>query len=209
MKLIQKRILKGRREFEIIGDSLQVNLRSLGSQKALTISLHVLNPEPVRNPPFIEFRGRINNETMVSLFVDNPDAASCGQFVKALSEGIHAAYRDYTGIRSGPADGAAAANSYDEPPDFGDTVNRPVASSAISVNAESLQSSIDLLRQYLAEDDLDALIESLEGLKAEPGNAARMDDLVAAFDALGPRQGAVLTYAPYIGLLLSDDPFSF
>ena len=33
-----------------------------------------------------------------------------------------------------------------------------------------------------------------------------MPRLVKAFDALGPRQGAVLTYAPYIGILLSYDP---
>ena len=36
---------------------------------------------------------------------------------------------------------------------------------------------------------------------------APLDRLAQAFDDLGPRQGAVLTYAPYVGLLLSDDPF--
>jgi hypothetical protein len=36
-----------------------------------------------------------------------------------------------------------------------------------------------------------------------------MARLVHAFDELGPRQGAVLTYAPYIGVLLSDDPAEY
>ncbi len=58
-------------------------------------------------------------------------------------------------------------------------------------------------------DEIDPLLEALEALKSEPDNASNFDRLVTAFDELGSRQGAVLTYAPYITLLLSDDPFGY
>ena len=55
----------------------------------------------------------------------------------------------------------------------------------------------------------DDLVAALKNLRDEPQNESRYTQLVQAFEQLGPRQGAVLPYAPYIGLLLSDDPFSF
>ena len=209
MKLKQKRFLKGRREFEILEDSLQVRISTLGKDQTLTLSLAVLNPEPVSNPPFLEFLGRVNNEPMVSLFIDTPDAATCREFAETLSQAIHRAYSDYTGIRSGQGGGASAANSYDEPPEFGEAGSRPVSTAQKPVSVASLEHTLEMLGQYLGDEDLDDLIKALETLKTEPDNPRHMDGLVAAFEALGPRQGAVLTYAPYIGLLLSDDPFSF
>ena len=32
-------------------------------------------------------------------------------------------------------------------------------------------------------------------------------DMINEFQSLGPNQGAVLSYAPYISALLSDDPY--
>ena len=44
---------------------------------------------------------------------------------------------------------------------------------------------------------------------SRPGMAPRslLTRLSDEFDRLGPLQGAVLTYAPYIALLMSEDPF--
>ena len=77
------------------------------------------------------------------------------------------------------------------------------------VSVESIDSSIQMLEQYLDAEEIRPLLTALEALKAEPENESLFAQLVTAFDDLGPRQGAVLTYAPYIGILLSDDPFGF
>ena len=66
-----------------------------------------------------------------------------------------------------------------------------------------------MLKQHLDGDEIEALVTALEALKAEPENEVSFGQLLKAFDDLGPRQGAVLTYAPYVSLLLSDDPFGF
>ena len=79
-----------------------------------------------------------------------------------------------------------------------------------SVNVESIESSIAQLERYLDREDIEAiqpLLAALRALGAEPGSESRFADLASAFDAVGSRQGAVITYAPYIGILLSDDPF--
>ena len=51
------------------------------------------------------------------------------------------------------------------------------------------------------------MLSALRDIKADPENESCLTRLTSAFDDLGPRQGAVLTYAPYVGILLSDDPF--
>ncbi len=64
-----------------------------------------------------------------------------------------------------------------------------------------------MLRQHVDSDEIAPLIEALEALKSEPDDASNFERLVTAFDEIGTRQGAVLTYAPYVTILLSDDPF--
>ncbi len=79
-----------------------------------------------------------------------------------------------------------------------------------TVNVESIESSIAMLEQYLDSEDIDAiqpLFTALQALREEPDSEACFAGLASAFDAIGSRQGAVITYAPYIGILLSDDPF--
>ena len=78
------------------------------------------------------------------------------------------------------------------------------------VNVESIESSITMLQQYLDSEDIEAiqpLLAALQALRAEPDSESRFAELAAAFESVGSRQGAVITYAPYIGILLSDDPF--
>ena len=56
MKLIQKRFLKGTREFEILDeDAVYVRIKGLLKEEKLTVSLSMLNPEPVVNGSELEF----------------------------------------------------------------------------------------------------------------------------------------------------------
>ena len=66
-----------------------------------------------------------------------------------------------------------------------------------------------MLEQHLDAEEIKPVLSALEALKAEPENESSYSQLVKAFDDLGPQQGAVLTYAPYVGILLSDDPFGY
>ena len=59
-----------------------------------------------------------------------------------------------------------------------------------------------------AEKKIQAFLTALETLRDDPASETHMSRLVEEFEALGPTQGAVLTFAPYISILLSDDPFS-
>ena len=78
-----------------------------------------------------------------------------------------------------------------------------------TVNAESLEVSIRMLEQFLEADDIAPLLAALRALMAEPESESCFAELVNAFEDVGQMQGAVITYAPYVGILLSDDPFEF
>jgi hypothetical protein len=70
-----------------------------------------------------------------------------------------------------------------------------------------IEASIEQLRKYLGTDEAAPLIAVLEAMRRNPQDTALVDQLVAAFDGLGMLQGAVLTYAPYVAVVLSDYPF--
>ena len=75
------------------------------------------------------------------------------------------------------------------------------------VDLYRIETSIAMLKQYLAEEDIAPLIEVLESIAAEPRNEALLGQLSDVFNALGLLQGAVLTYAPYISIVLAGDRF--
>jgi hypothetical protein len=64
-----------------------------------------------------------------------------------------------------------------------------------------------MLKQYLPEDDIAPLIDVLEALAADPRNETLLGQLSDVFDSLGLLQGAVLTYAPYVSIVLAGDLF--
>jgi hypothetical protein len=76
------------------------------------------------------------------------------------------------------------------------------------VAASSIEESISMLERYLGTEDLVPLIGVLRELSEKPDDDALLARLSEAVDNLGILQGAVLTYAPAIVGLLSDDPFS-
>jgi hypothetical protein len=75
------------------------------------------------------------------------------------------------------------------------------------VDLQRIETSIMMLKQYLAEDDIAPLIDVLEALAADSRNAALLRQLADVFAGLGLQQGAVLTYAPYISIVLAGHQF--
>lgn len=75
------------------------------------------------------------------------------------------------------------------------------------IDARHIETSIMMLKQYVGDDDIAPLIDVLESITADPRNEALLDQLSDVFDGLGLLQGAVLTYAPYLSILLSNGLF--
>lgn len=84
-----------------------------------------------------------------------------------------------------------------------------------SLNNEKLQSikvadieiALQMLKTYLNAQDINPLLTALEILRTNPQNEAHQEQVITAFNELGPLQGAVLTYAPWLHIFASDDPF--
>lgn len=209
MRLVQKQLLKGNREFEIIDDVVNFRIKTLLKEEKLTVDLSILNPEPVVNEPFLEFHSRVKCGPLLSLLIDKPNSQEFNAFVDELKQRARQAYNAFAGLKAGSLPEGMAANVFDEPPDFDEPGQDRFGKNARPVRVDSIEESIQMLRRHLDGDEIEALLTALEALKAEPENKSRFDQLVKAFDDLGPRQGAVLTYAPYVSILLSDDPFEF
>ncbi len=75
------------------------------------------------------------------------------------------------------------------------------------LEASSVDASISMLETHLDPAQIAPLVAVLRELAKAPEDAALLARLSHAFAGLGVLQGAVLTYAPAIGALLSDDPF--
>lgn len=75
------------------------------------------------------------------------------------------------------------------------------------IDPVKLDTSIELLKQYVKDSSIEPLISALEALKKDPDNESLFGTFSDAFAALGIVQGAVLTYAPYVSSLLSNDLF--
>jgi len=76
-----------------------------------------------------------------------------------------------------------------------------------SINVADIDVALQMMNKYLDPQDISALVSSLETLKTEPQNEAYQVQVIDAFDDLATLQGAVLTYAPYLNIFVSDDPF--
>lgn len=76
-----------------------------------------------------------------------------------------------------------------------------------NVEPAKINASIEALKIFVKDVSIDPLISLLEALKEDPNNESLLLQLSDTFKTLGIIQGAVLTYAPYISLLLSYDFF--
>ena len=76
-----------------------------------------------------------------------------------------------------------------------------------NVEIGKIDASIEGLKAFVKDESIEPLISVLEALKQDPNNETLLLQLSDTFKALGIIQGAVITYAPYISLLLTYDLF--
>lgn len=75
------------------------------------------------------------------------------------------------------------------------------------IKAADIDIAVQMLRTYIDDPAIDPLVSALETLKSDPQNETCQAQVIEAFDGLGVLQGAALTYAPYLNVFVSDDPF--
>lgn len=207
MKLIQRHLFKGTREFEIVDDYVKFRSKApFKEAEELTVMLTVLNPEPIITRSSLDFTSRVNGETLLSFYLGKPNAQEFNAFIGALKDRALNEYQSFAGLKSSNASVALGANVYDEPPGFDDPEQELAAKYRKDLDVARIDEAIQMINIYLNTSDVLALVSALEALKDEPQNESRQIDVIHAFNELGPSQGAVLTYAPYVGILLSDGP---
>lgn len=202
-KLIQKQLFKGTQEFEIVDDAINIHIKSpFKKDETLTVMLAVLNPEPIISQSRLEFTSRVNNEALVSLYLAKPNAEEFNAFVNLLKQKAQEEYNEFAGLKAN-ASSKLEGNVYDEPPDF-EATEKPTEVARKPVRVEAVEESINMLSEYIGDEKIDSLLSALKALQSEPDNIEHLSRLAREFNALGPDQGAVLTYAPYIGILLTN-----
>ena len=74
-------------------------------------------------------------------------------------------------------------------------------------DAAEIETSIQMLNKYVDDACIKPVILALEELKKDPDNGSLIDQLVDTLNTIGVMKGAVLTYAPYVAILISYDLF--
>lgn len=207
-KLIQKHILKGTREFEIVDDVVNIRTKSPFKEDMLTVTLAVLNPEPVISRSQVEFVSRVNGEALISLALSKPNVKEFNDFLNTLKQRAQAEYNTYSGMSLVSRSAGQPGGLPDAPPEF-DDISTEEKLKGKKIEAAALEEAIGMLEQYATADEIKPLINALRELMLAPEDHDRLVDVAKIFERLGSGQGAVLAYAPYVGIILADDPFGF
>ena len=207
-KLTQKHLLK-QSEFEIVGEQVDIRVTSRMSNQvteSLSVTLAVLNPEPVITRTQLQFVSRVNGEPLISLALSRPNVTEFNEFVNELKQKAQQEYNAISGINVSANADVQNSGSYEEPPEFSDHTHQDIIKTK-NVNVEGLDNAINMIETYVQNEEVQPLLIALKSLKEDPQDHARLVEVASSFENLGFSQGAVLTYAPYIAIMLSDDPF--
>lgn len=75
------------------------------------------------------------------------------------------------------------------------------------VKVADIDLALRMLKTFMDTQEIHPLLSALETLKTDTQNEAFQAQVINAFNDLGILQGAVLTYAPYLNVFISDNPF--
>lgn len=207
-KLTQKNLLK-LSEYEIVGEQVDIRITSrFGSDSAetLSVTLAVLNSEPVITRTHLQFVSRVNGEPLISLALSRPNVTEFNAFVNTLKQRAQEEYNSISGMNLASGSHSLNGNQYEEPPEFSDHTHQDIIKNK-KVNVEGLENAITMVETYIDKEEVQVLIDALNLLKQAPQDHDRLVEVANVFNQLETTQGAVLTYAPYISIILSDDPF--
>ena len=144
---------------------------------------------------------------MLSLFLNQPNTEEFNAFVDTLKQGALQENTAFAEAEAASPEGsrpeAPGWNVYEEPPEFDESDEAKNKLSFQPVIAKRVEDDITMLKTYLDENDIKPLLDALETLKAEPDNEAAFQKVMDTYNDPGISQGAVLTYAPYLKVLLS------
>jgi hypothetical protein len=99
MKLIQKHLLKGNQEFELLDEEILVRIKTLFKEKKISVPLAILNPEPVINGSRLDFHSRVKCGPLLSLYLNKPNPEEFNAFVDAVKQKAVSEYNDFAGVK--------------------------------------------------------------------------------------------------------------
>lgn len=100
MKLIQKHLLKGSQEFELLDEEVRYRIKGPFKNKKKSVPLAILNPEPEIKDGMLHFHSRVKCGPLLSLYLNKPNAAEFNAFVDALKEKALKEFNTFAGIDS-------------------------------------------------------------------------------------------------------------
>lgn len=98
MKLIQKNLIKGTQEFELLDDEVRVSIKAPFKSKQLTTPLAILNPEPEINGSYLHFHSRVKCGPLLSFYLNKPNEKEFNAFVDALKQKALEEYNTFAGL---------------------------------------------------------------------------------------------------------------
>ncbi len=207
-KLKQKHFFKGTQELELIED--YVNIRTKAPFKdveEIRVVLSVLNPEPVISKSSLDFNSRVNGCSLISLYLGKPNINEFNAFVSELKQRALEEFSSFAGLRAPGHSSGTEPGDNDEQAEDEESAEERIIKTKKNIDAARVEEAIEMLAAQMELEDIRPFVSALDELKKDPNNRTLLVQVLHAFNDLGSRQGPVLAYAPYVSVLLSDDPF--
>jgi hypothetical protein len=180
----------------------------LGEERLSDVMLSELSPEPVIDRSTLDFVSRETGRPLLSLLLGKPDTEAFNDFVNTLESRVQAEHEAVSGLSIAVKTDAMRRNVDEEPPGLDDLDGPLTTRRKRTVDADKVRGAIQMLETYLDTAEIQPLLVALRALQEDPDNESKLDEMLAEFSGLGSSQGAVLTYATYIGTFFCNDPYS-
>ncbi len=206
IKLTQKHLLNGTQELTLGEDCVKVRTKApFKDAEEITVMLTVINPEPVVTKSTLNFNSRVNGCTLISLYLGKPSTEEFNAFVKQLKQRALEEFNAFAGLRSSHHAAGIEFGVNEEPSNQDQSAEGRITKTEKFIDAARVENAIEMLTAQMDIDEIRPFTTALAALKDDPQNRTLLLQVVNAFNDLGPKQGPVLAYASYVGVLLSGD----